>query len=96
MEELINKIEKILKVKFPDYTQQEIEEMMSDYGEISAIRLLDRMSKEFKNSQELEEFGRLFSSTKTTEAFQFAESKGVDITKVFEEVSKSVVMDVFS
>lgn len=96
MEDLINKVEKMLKTKFPDYTKQEIDEMMEDYGEIAIIRLLDNMSKEFKDKNDLEEFGRLFGETKTGEAFQFAEAKGIDVASVFEEVSKSVVMDIFS
>jgi len=96
MEELNNKIIKVLKAKFPDYTQEEMDDMISDYAEITTLRLLDGLSKEFKSKNDLEHFGELFGQNKTNEAFAFAQSKGVDTVKIFEDVSKSVVMDIFN
>ena len=69
--------------------------MMEDYGEIATIRFLDKMSKQFKNEKDLEYFGKLFGEVKIEEALQFAESKSINVTDIFEEVSKSVVMDIF-
>jgi|JI10StandDraft_1071094.scaffolds.fasta_scaffold2259246_2 hypothetical protein len=96
MEELTNKVIKILKAKFPDYTEEEMDDMIKDYADITTLRLLDAISKEFKNKQDLDQFGKLFGEAQTNEAFAFAESKGINVTSIFETVSKSVVMDIFS
>lgn len=96
MQELIKKVESVLRAKFPNYSKEELEEMISEYGQIALLETYDKVLKLLDTEEKKYKFGDLISDLKQEEAFQFAESEGVDITSIFEEVSKSVVVDLFS
>lgn len=96
MNELEIKVKKILQAKFPDYNDEEINQMITDYGEII---ILDTMGQTFSlldNDESRTLVGKLIGEGKADEAFLFAQEKGVDMNAIFEQASKKAVMDIFS
>lgn len=95
MQELIKKIDKIIKTKFPNYSDKEIKEMMQDYSEIIFLEVTNKITDELQN-EDAEAFVKMFEAGKFDKGVEFAISKGVNIEKIFEDVSKKVVVHIFS
>lgn len=96
MDELTKKIKSILKTKLPDYSNEEVDDLIQDYGEISILETLDKSLSQIKHEEDRKIFGDLISSGNTQEAFEYAEKIGVDVSSVFEEISKKIVMEIFA
>lgn len=96
MEELTQKIRAILKAKFPDYSEREIDEMILDNGEAVTLRTLDKVFELLGNDGDRKIFGDFMTQKKTDEAFSFAEEKGINLEQIMLDVSKEEIINLFS
>lgn len=94
MNELTKKIDKIIRAKFPDYSELEIEEMIEDYAEIGFLELMNSIYDQLGHVNG-EFFKSMFLNGKVDEALDYVKSNNIDIEKTFEEVAKKVVVDIF-
>jgi hypothetical protein len=95
MKELITKLKKILLKKFPNYSNEEIEKIIEDYGKIAILQTLDESIELLKNEEHKYKLGNLISDGNLDQAFDFAEKKGVDMINIFERIAKEIVVEIF-
>lgn len=95
MNELKNKIHGILKVKFPEYGDEQIEEMIQDYGEIAVMKTLNQTFDLLVTDEERQMVGSLFGRGMIDQAFEYADERGVDMNEIFEENARQIVMEIF-
>jgi uncharacterized protein YdbL (DUF1318 family) len=96
MNELIKKLDQILRAKFPDESSEDIQEIVQNYGKIAIVETLEKTLELLKNDTDRKELSDLIESGRVEEAFDFAESKGIEMGQIFEEISKKIVVDIFS
>lgn len=95
MKELTNKIEKIIKAKFPSLSQLEIDKMLEEYGEMAMLEFLNEVLTRLSDNSDREIFKNLFQDFKTEEAFEFLLSKGINAEEIYTNIGKSIVQDIF-
>ncbi len=96
MEKLEQKIKKILQTKFPDFSDADIEKVITDYGKIIILDTIEEAILKFEIEEDRFKFGQLISDDKTDEADEFATSRGINISDIFLEKSKEAITEIFS
>jgi 3-deoxy-D-manno-octulosonic acid (KDO) 8-phosphate synthase len=94
MQELYKKIELIFKAKFPDAEIRK--EILDKAGQAILLETMGKTFQHIKDETKIKILSDLVLEGKIEEAFDFAEGEGVKMEEIFEEVSKSVVVDLFS
>ncbi len=95
MQDLTKKIDQILRTQFPDHTKEELDVMIQEYGQIAILESLNKILSLISSEEKKHELGNLIAEGKMDEAFKLAESEGVHMEEIFEEVSRSIVVDLF-
>ena len=94
MQEFISKLDSILKAKYPHYSKEELDDMISDYGEIGMLEITNKVLSLLSSEEKKYEFGELFSSGDTEKIKDFTKKEGIDLEEIFEEVSKKITLEI--
>jgi hypothetical protein len=94
MNQILEKIEKILIVKFPN--KEERDEIIEKSGQVILLETTEKVLASLTNEEERKTFGDLMNNGQVEEAIDFAAKQGIKIEDIFEEVSASVVTELFS
>ena len=89
-------IRKIVKIKFPDYTEEEITEMLTDYGEMVIYKFMDKVFSLLKEELDKEIVGSLMAQSKVEAAINYAETKGVDMVEIYEFVATEITKEMLT
>jgi hypothetical protein len=94
MDQILDKLDKILEAKFPDKKIRD--EILATSGEIILWETVNETLERIPKETDKDHLANLIKAGEIFDAFDFAKSKGVKMEDIFEERSKSVVMDLFS
>lgn len=93
MNEIIKQIEGVLRLKFPEYSDIEFQEMIDEYGEIIFLESMHKIFISLPNEEVRKEVSKLLAGGKVEMAINISNNFGVSIENIFEEISKDVVKE---
>jgi len=94
MNNILEKIEKILTLKFPN--KEERDEIIEKSGQVILLETTEKVLALLNDETSRVTFGDLINSGKVEEAIDFASKQGVKVEEIFEEVSTNVVTELFA
>lgn len=94
MQNLFEKMEKILIKKFPNKDVRD--QVVLECGQILLLETTNEILKLLDTEDKRINFGKLLNENKTDEAIDFAIKNGINVENILEEISTSLVTDLFS
>ena len=93
MDQILDKLDKILEAKFPDKKIRE--EIIVNSGEIVLWETINEALTRLSSERERDQLSELIKFDNILDAFDFAEKRGVKIQDIFEDKAKKLVLDIF-
>lgn len=94
MDELNKKIEKILEKKFPNQAFRE--EILLKVGEIAIAEYVGKISELLDDDEKIDKFTTYLANGDILNSEKICVENGINTDDILEEISKSLVTDLFS
>lgn len=94
MKKITDKIEKVLAVKFPDAAERA--EIIAKAGQVILLETTEQILTQLNSEEDRKLFGEFLNQGRVEEAIDFAAKKDIKTEEIMEQVSASVVTDLFS